>query len=150
MEQALVVEQETLGVRRGEWKGLGEGRKEGRNSLQALRRSKLLDKFCNFHYWANSSSLYKTMSNVKVERNFITSLQGADPPHHMYACIPPLMKGPFLFLAFCRFCIRMLFSCRHNLKRVKSSMVFVGSEWFFAEFYKKSADPPLLSMGCNL
>jgi hypothetical protein len=37
------------------------------------------------------------MSNVKVGRNFITSLQGADPPHRMFACIPPLKKGPVFF-----------------------------------------------------
>jgi hypothetical protein len=65
----------------------------------------------------------------------------------MYACIPPLKKGPPFFLAFCRFCIHMLFSCRRNLKRVKSSMVFVGSEWFFADFYKKSADSPFVEHG---
>jgi hypothetical protein len=58
MEQALVVEQETLGVRRGEWKGLGkEGRKEGRHEFiasfeeeQALGQILLLSLLSKFFF----------------------------------------------------------------------------------------------------
>lgn len=150
MEQALVVEQETLGVRRGEWKGLGkEGRKarihcelwggasSWTNSATFTIEQILLHfiRQCQMSKWGEISSLLCKELILHIE------------------CLPafPLWrKALFFFLAFCRFCICMLFSCRCNLKRVKSSMVYVGSEWFFADFYKKSADPPLLSMGCNL